>query len=117
MVTSVLGAYLSYFLNGATGGIIVLLMTGVFLIAFVFAPKHGLLAARARARAALKGEAAVMSEIVSLLAEPFQFTFMLKAMLIAVLLAVPMGILSCFLVLKGWSLMGDAVSHAVLPGW
>jgi manganese/iron transport system permease protein len=51
-----------------------------------------------------------MSEIVSLLAEPFQFTFMLKAMLIAVLLAVPMGILSCFLVLKGWSLMGDAVS-------
>jgi manganese/iron transport system permease protein len=56
MVTSVLGAYLSYFLNGATGGIIVLLMTGVFLIAFVFAPKHGLLAARARARAALKGE-------------------------------------------------------------
>jgi manganese/iron transport system permease protein len=57
-----------------------------------------------------------MSEIVSLLAEPFQFTFMLKAMLIAVLLAVPMGILSCFLVLKGWSLMGDAVSHAVLPG-
>lgn len=53
-VTSVLGAYLSYFLNGATGGIIVLLMTAVFLTAFVFAPKHGLLAARAKARAALK---------------------------------------------------------------
>ena len=44
----------SYFLNGATGGIIVLLMTAVFLIAFVFAPKHGLLAARARARTALE---------------------------------------------------------------
>jgi manganese/iron transport system permease protein len=52
-VTSVLGAYLSYFLNGATGGIIVLLMTAVFLTAFVFAPKHGLLAARAKARTAL----------------------------------------------------------------
>ena len=57
-----------------------------------------------------------MSEWLSLLAEPFQFAFMLKAMLIAVLLAIPMGLLSCFLVLKGWSLMGDAVSHAVLPG-
>jgi manganese/iron transport system permease protein len=57
-----------------------------------------------------------MSEWLSLLAEPFQFAFMLKAMLIAVLLAIPMGTLSCFLVLKGWSLMGDAVSHAVLPG-
>jgi manganese/iron transport system permease protein len=54
ILTSVLGAYLSYFLNGATGGIIVLLMTAVFLIAFVFAPKHGLLAARARARTALE---------------------------------------------------------------
>ena len=53
-LTSVLGAYLSYFLNGATGGIIVLLMTAVFLIAFVFAPKHGLLAARSRARTALE---------------------------------------------------------------
>ena len=53
-VTSVLGAYFSYFLNGATGGIIVLLMTAVFLTAFVFAPKHGLLAARAKARAALE---------------------------------------------------------------
>lgn len=57
-----------------------------------------------------------MSGFLSLLAEPFQFAFMLKAMLIAVLLAIPMGLLSCYLVLKGWSLMGDAVSHAVLPG-
>jgi manganese/iron transport system permease protein len=47
------GAYASYFLDGATGGIIVLLQTTLFLLAFVFAPKHGLLAARARARAAL----------------------------------------------------------------
>ncbi len=53
-VTSFLGAYISYFLNGATGGIIVMLMTGVFLIAFFLAPKHGMLAARAKARAALE---------------------------------------------------------------
>ena len=47
---------------------------------------------------------------------PFQFEFMRSAMLISVLVAVPAALLSCFLVLKGWSLMGDAVSHAVLPG-
>ena len=50
--TCFLGAYLSYFLDGATGGIIVCLQTLLFLAAFLFAPKHGLLAARARARAA-----------------------------------------------------------------
>ena len=55
---SLLGAYLSYFLDGATGGIIVCLMTVVFLITFVFAPKHGLRASRARARAALSAEEA-----------------------------------------------------------
>jgi manganese/iron transport system permease protein len=47
---------------------------------------------------------------------PFQFSFMVQAMVIAVLVAVPTALLSCFLVLKGWSLMGDAISHAVLPG-
>ncbi|RUM96283.1 metal ABC transporter permease [Pseudaminobacter arsenicus] len=41
---------------------------------------------------------------------------MQQAFVIAVLVAVPMALLSCFLVLKGWSLMGDAISHAVLPG-
>ena len=44
--TSVVGAYLSFFLDGATGGIIVTLQTLLFLAAFVFAPKHGLLASR-----------------------------------------------------------------------
>ncbi len=48
--SSFAGAYASYFLDGATGGIIVLLQTLCFLAAFVFAPKHGLLAARRRAR-------------------------------------------------------------------
>lgn len=52
--TSFIGAYLSYFLDGATGGIIVVLQTLVFLTAFVFAPKHGMLAARRRARLALE---------------------------------------------------------------
>jgi len=47
---------------------------------------------------------------------PFQFEFMRNALIISVLVAVPAALLSCFLVLKGWSLMGDAVSHAVLPG-
>ncbi|HET7715824.1 MAG TPA: metal ABC transporter permease, partial [Bauldia sp.] len=41
---------------------------------------------------------------------------MRSAMIISVLVAVPAALLSCYLVLKGWSLMGDAVSHAVLPG-
>jgi len=47
-VTSFVGAYISYFLDGATGGVIVTLQTLLFLIAFYFAPKHGLLAARRR---------------------------------------------------------------------
>ncbi|GIL02142.1 MAG: membrane protein [Alphaproteobacteria bacterium] len=50
--TSFAGAYASYFLDGATGGIIVLLQTLVFALAFLFAPRHGLLAARRRARMA-----------------------------------------------------------------
>lgn len=48
--TSFLGAYASYFLNGATGGIIVCLQTLVFLAAFLWAPRHGLLATRRRGR-------------------------------------------------------------------
>ena len=50
-LSSLIGAYLSFFLDGATGGVIVVLQTGVFLTAFLFAPKHGLLAARRRAAA------------------------------------------------------------------
>ena len=48
-ISSFVGAYLSYFLDGATGGVIVVLQTSIFLVAFVLAPKHGLLAARRRA--------------------------------------------------------------------
>ena len=49
--TAFLGAYVSYFLDAATGGVIVCLQTLLFLAAFLFAPKHGLVAARRRARA------------------------------------------------------------------
>lgn len=48
--------------------------------------------------------------------EPFTFDFMQQALVIALLVATSASVLSCLLVLKGWSLMGDAVSHAVLPG-
>lgn len=47
---------------------------------------------------------------------PFSFTFMQQAFMIVLLVAIPTSVLSCFLVLKGWSLMGDAISHSVLPG-
>ncbi len=47
---------------------------------------------------------------------PFRFEFMNEAFLITTLVAVPAALLSCFLVLKGWALLGDAVSHAVFPG-
>lgn len=49
-LTSAFGAYLSFFLNGATGGVIVTLQTIIFLLAFFFAPKHGLFASRIRAK-------------------------------------------------------------------
>lgn len=48
--------------------------------------------------------------------EPFQYEFMQQALVIGLLVAVPAAVLSCLLVLRGWSLMGDAVSHSVLPG-
>jgi len=57
-VTSALGAYISFFLDGATGGVIVCLQTLIFLAAFLFAPKHGMLAARRRSADALKEETA-----------------------------------------------------------
>ena len=58
-VTSFAGAYVSYFLDGATGGVIVCLQTAIFLLVFIFAPKHGLLAAKRRAAAALHAEDAI----------------------------------------------------------
>ena len=54
--------------------------------------------------------------MIESLLQPFQFPFMQNAFWIALIVAPPCALLSCFLVLKGWALMGDAVSHAVLPG-
>lgn len=53
---------------------------------------------------------------LSTLLEPFQFDFMVNALAVSALVAIPCALLSVFLVLKGWALMGDAMSHAVFPG-
>ncbi|MDG1209331.1 MAG: metal ABC transporter permease [Paracoccaceae bacterium] len=53
-ITSFVGAYASYFLDGATGGVIVTLQTLIFLMAFVFAPKHGFLASKRKAATAMQ---------------------------------------------------------------
>ncbi|MDO5613728.1 MAG: metal ABC transporter permease [Paracoccus sp. (in: a-proteobacteria)] len=47
---------------------------------------------------------------------PFAYPFMQNAALMALIVAIPAALLSCFMILRGWSLMGDAISHAVLPG-
>ena len=57
-----------------------------------------------------------MTSFISTLLLPFHFDFMREAFYIVFLVSIPTSILSCFLILKGWSLMGDAISHAVLPG-
>jgi manganese/iron transport system permease protein len=58
----------------------------------------------------------ILSALWSFVATPLSFGFMQRALLVAVLTGAVCAVLSCYLVLKGWSLMGDAVSHAVLPG-
>ena len=58
----------------------------------------------------------VLDTLWSLAATPLSYGFMQRALLVAVLTGAVCAVLSCYLVLKGWSLMGDAVSHAVLPG-
>ncbi|MGL4975215.1 MAG: metal ABC transporter permease [Bosea sp. (in: a-proteobacteria)] len=57
-----------------------------------------------------------MSALLSWFTDPLAHEFMQRGMIVAVLVGIICALLSCFLVLKGWSLMGDAVSHAVLPG-
>ena len=54
--------------------------------------------------------------MADILVTPFHYSFMINAFIIAAIISVPAALLSCFLVLKGWSLMGDAISHSVLPG-
>ncbi|WP_376985728.1 metal ABC transporter permease [Bosea sp. R86505] len=57
-----------------------------------------------------------MSLIEAWLIAPLSHEFMQRGLIVAVIVGVVCAVLSCFLILKGWSLMGDAVSHAVLPG-
>lgn len=57
-----------------------------------------------------------MSEILSWLVEPLQFDHIRRALLISVVAGVVCAVLSCWITLIGWSLLGDAISHAVLPG-
>ena len=54
--------------------------------------------------------------MIAKLLEPFHYPFMRDAMLVGAIIGAVCAVLSCYLVLKGWSLMGDAISHAVLPG-
>jgi manganese transport system permease protein len=54
--------------------------------------------------------------VVEVLVEPLQYEFMVRALATTTIAAVTCALLSCWLVLIGWSLMGDAVSHSVLPG-
>ncbi|GKW41176.1 metal ABC transporter permease [Pectobacterium parvum] len=54
--------------------------------------------------------------LISWLIDPLTYPFMQRALLAAVVTGTVCAVLSCYLVLKGWSLMGDAISHAVLPG-
>ena len=58
VVTSIVGAYASYFFDGSTGGCIVTLQSLLFVLALIFARKHGLIAARARRREAAMGATA-----------------------------------------------------------
>ena len=55
-------------------------------------------------------------EILQFILEPLQYPFMFKAVLVSAVVGATCAVLSCFLILKGWSLLGDAISHAVLPG-
>ncbi|MFC3395714.1 metal ABC transporter permease [Brenneria rubrifaciens] len=57
-----------------------------------------------------------MSMLISWLTEPLAYPFMQRAVIAAIVTGTVCAVLSCYLVLKGWSLMGDAISHAVLPG-
>ena len=61
--TSIVGAYVSYFFDGSTGGCIVTLQSALFVAALVFAPKHGLIGQRARRRAAALGAGATEAAI------------------------------------------------------
>jgi manganese/iron transport system permease protein len=57
-----------------------------------------------------------MTVLLDVITVPLSYPFMQRALIVSLLVAAVCAVLSCYLVLKGWSLMGDAISHAVLPG-
>ncbi len=57
-----------------------------------------------------------MTTVLDWIAVPLSYPFMQRALIVSLLVGAVCAVLSCYLVLKGWSLMGDAISHAVLPG-
>ena len=80
-ITGFVGVYLSYYLDGATGGVIVTLQTLLFLLAFLFSPKYGLISQN-------DVRWWIMTEMFAIFVEPFQFTFMQNALLTALVVAV-----------------------------
>jgi manganese/iron transport system permease protein len=60
--------------------------------------------------------AVTVAEMIDLLLEPFTYDYMRNAMLVSALVGGVCAFLSCYLILKGWSLIGDALSHAIVPG-
>ena len=64
----------------------------------------------------IAGMMALVSLLPEAVAEPFSYGFMQRALLTAIAVGLVCGVLSCFVVLKRWALLGDAISHAVLPG-
>ena len=112
VATSFVGAYISYFIDGATGGVIVTLQTLLFIAAFFLAPKHGVAGGPAQDRRRGSRRMTPLEWITV----PLQYPFMQRALVVSVIVGAVCAVLSCYLVLKGWSLMGDAISHAVLPG-
>ena len=64
----------------------------------------------------LRGLAAALAWLPEAISDPFRYQFMMRALLTSVVVGVVCGVLSCYVVLKRWALLGDAISHAVLPG-
>jgi manganese/iron transport system permease protein len=54
--------------------------------------------------------------VIDTLLTPFQYEYMVRAMLVSAMIGGVCALLSCFVTLKGWSLMGDALAHAIVPG-
>lgn len=106
-LTSFFGAWLSYYLDGAR-------RRHYRGRANAAVPYH--LYLRAEARPAGQPPPRQGDRMLNLFLAPFQFPFMVNAIAISIVVAIPCALLSVFLVLKGWALMGDAMSHAVFPG-